>query len=45
MFALEFDDLQALGFDLSLTGFSDDKILALKPMEEVVGPDGRGCCP
>lgn len=37
MLALEFDDLQALGFDLSLTGFSDDEILALKPMEEVVG--------
>ena len=37
MLALEFDDLQDLGFDLSLTGFSDDEILALKPLEEVVG--------
>lgn len=37
MLALEFDDLQALGFDLSLTGFSADEILALKPLEEVVG--------
>lgn len=37
MLALEFDELQELGFDLSLTGFSGDEILALKPLEEVVG--------
>ncbi len=37
MLSLEFDELQELGFDLSLTGFSGDEILALKPLEEVVG--------
>ena len=37
MLSLEFDELQDLGFDLSLTGFSGDEILALKPLEEVVG--------
>lgn len=37
MLAIEFDELQELGFDLSLTGFSGDEILALKPLEEVVG--------
>jgi len=37
MLAIEFDELQELGFDLSLTGFSNDEILALKPLEEVVG--------
>ena len=37
MLALEFDELQELGFDLSLTGFSADEILALKPLGEVVG--------
>lgn len=37
MLSLEFDELQDMGFDLSLTGFSGDEILALKPMEEVVG--------
>jgi DNA modification methylase len=37
MLSLEFDELQELGFDLSLTGFSKDEILALKPLEETVG--------
>ena len=37
MLSLEFDELQELGFDLTLTGFSGDEILALKPLEEVVG--------
>lgn len=37
MLALEFDELQELGFDLSLTGFTGDEILALKPLEETVG--------
>lgn len=37
MLSLEFEELQDLGFDLSLTGFSGDEILALKPLEEVVG--------
>lgn len=37
MLALEFEELEGLGFDLSLTGFSNDEILALKPLEEVVG--------
>jgi len=37
MLSLEFDELQELGFDLSLTGFSNDEILALKPLEETVG--------
>jgi len=37
MLSLEFDELQELGFDLELTGFSGDEILALKPLEETVG--------
>lgn len=37
MLALEFDELQELGFDLSLTGFTGDEILALKPLEETIG--------
>lgn len=37
MLAVEFEELQELGFDLSLTGFTGDEILALKPIEEVVG--------
>ena len=37
MLSLEFDELQEMGFDLSLTGFSGDEILALKPLEETVG--------
>lgn len=37
MLSLEFDELKELGFDLSLTGFSSDEILALKPLEETVG--------
>ena len=37
MLSVEFDELKELGFDLSLTGFSNDEILALKPLEEVVG--------
>jgi len=37
MLSLEFDELQELGFDLDLTGFSGDEILALKPLEETVG--------
>lgn len=37
MLSLEFDELQELGFDLSLTGFTGDEILALKPLEETVG--------
>ncbi len=37
MLSLEFDELQELGFDLSLTGFSKDEILSLKPLEETVG--------
>jgi DNA modification methylase len=37
MLALEFDELKELGFDLSLTGFTGDEILALKPLEETVG--------
>jgi DNA modification methylase len=37
MLAIEFQELQDLGFDLSLTGFSNDEILALKPLEETVG--------
>lgn len=35
MLSLEFEELQGLGFDLSLTGFSSDEILALKPLEAV----------
>lgn len=37
MLALEFDELKELGFDLSLTGFTGDEILALKPLEQTVG--------
>lgn len=37
MLSLEFEELQELGFDLSLTGFSKDEILALSPIEETVG--------
>jgi len=37
MLSLEFDELQELGFDLTLTGFTGDEILALKPLEETVG--------
>ncbi len=37
MLSLEFDELQELGFDLDLTGFSGDEILAIKPLEETVG--------
>lgn len=37
MLSLEFDELQELGFDLALTGFTGDEILALKPLEETVG--------
>lgn len=37
MLSLEFDELQEMGFDLSLTGFSGDEILALKPLEETIG--------
>jgi DNA modification methylase len=33
LLAVEFDELGALGFDLSLTGFTEDEIAALKPDE------------
>ena len=33
LLALEFEDLQALEFDLELTGFSDEEIKALMPVE------------
>lgn len=45
MLSLEFDELQELGFDLSLTGFSGDEILALKPLEEVIGLSDEDAVP
>lgn len=39
MLGLELGDLEGLGFDVSLIGFSADELLALKPREGLTDPD------